>query len=131
MKVGLKVPLKSTNPLEAFKIFFTKEYEDILINNAKKNCPRNFKKGNINTSLLYQYIAYLILSGIIDLPREKLYFYPEKNLEDFFKKVDFISQAEVRFAKKFFTADRTKLSDLYNKISVKVWNPSQLSIEHK
>ena len=128
LNVGLKVPLKSEDPLEAFQLYFTKQYDSLFIKNALLNGPSSFHKHRINSNLLYRYIAYLILSGFVELPQEKLYFYPTSDLTPFVKKVDFITNNEVRFAKKFFTEDRNTLANLYNEISFKIWNPPQLSI---
>ena len=120
LKVGLKVPLKSKDPLEAFNLFFNDLYSQIFVSNAKLLSNGSIKKKNITKNFLYRYIAFIILSGIVKLPQEKMYFYPDKKLISFFPKISFITHSQLQFAKKYFISDRRTLANIYNETSIKV-----------
>ena len=129
LKVGLKVPIYSKDPLEAFSIFFNQTFETILVSNAKLKHNKKFPIVNINRELLYKYIGFLIFSGIVNLPQEKLYFSQDDIFSSVFKKENrIISRDELKFCKSAFSCDRQTLSNIDNKILSKVWNSSQLSI---
>ena len=126
LKVGLKVPLKRKDALEAFNIFFNQIFEEVLIKNAKLRANIRFPKNRINRVLLYKYIHFLIYSGIVDLPQESLYFTKNTGFDSIFKSKDLlITLKELQFCKKILRCNRYTLSNIYNDTLLKVWNPTK------
>ena len=131
LRSGLKVSLKSKDPLEVFKIFFCQKLEDLLISNANPKIILTVARKKYLVQLLYKYIGFIIFSGIIDLPQEKLYFgCGVGHINSYFSdQTHFISLDEIQHCKKWFIGDRDSLTNIYNENMKLVWNPSQLSID--
>ena len=106
MKSGLNVNVDSLSPFEAFKLYFSQEIEDLFVLTAKYNAEYYDIKANINTSLLYRYILFLLVSGINQLPREEIYFKPPTKLSQIIpSKISFFTHNELKTTKQLFIVD--------------------------